>query len=67
MWWNLKEDIFFKLIKDSFRQKRKTLKNNLKEYDLNKVKEILTKYDLDLSVRAESLPIQIFVEIANNL
>jgi len=61
------EDIFFKLIRDSFTQKRKTLRNNLKGYDLSKIEEVLTKYDLDLSVRAEALPIEIFVEISNNL
>ena len=61
------EDIFFKLIRDSFKQKRKTLRNNLKEYDLNKIEDVLSKYNLDLSVRAEMLPIEIFVDIANNL
>ena len=59
--------IFFKLVKDSFTQKRKTLKNNLKNYDLNKIEEILKKYNYNLSVRAEQLPIEIFVAIANNL
>ncbi len=61
------EDIFFKLIRDSFTQKRKTLKNNLKGYDLEKVEEVLKKHNYDLSVRAEALPIEIFVEISNNL
>lgn len=61
------EDLFFKLIRDSFTQKRKTLKNNLSNYDLDKVQEVLKKYNMDLSVRAEALPTEIFVEIANNL
>lgn len=61
------EDVFFKLVRDSFSFKRKTLKNNLKNYDLDKILEVLKKYDLDLSVRAENLPIEIFVEISNNL
>lgn len=61
------EDIFFKLIRDSFTQKRKTLKNNLKGYDLEKVEEVLKKHNYDLSVRAEALPVEIFVEISNNL
>ena len=59
--------VFFKLVRDSFVQKRKTLRNNLKSYDLEKVQEVLSRHDLDLSVRAEQLPIEIFVEIANNL
>lgn len=58
---------FFKLVRDSFVQKRKTLRNNLKSYDLEKVQEVLSKHNLDLSIRAEQLPIEIFVEIANNL
>lgn len=61
------EDTFFKLIRDSFTQKRKTLRTNLKGYDLSKIEEVLTKHNLDLSVRAEALPIEIFVEISNNL
>lgn len=68
---NLKEvtnkELFFKLIRDAFKQKRKTLKNNLKEYNLLKIEEILKKYNYDLSVRAEQLTIDIFIEIANNL
>ena len=61
------EDLFFKLVRDSFTQKRKTLRNNLKGYDLDKINNILKKYNMDLSVRAEQLPIDIFVDIANNL
>jgi len=59
--------LFFSLVKDSFNQKRKTLKNNLKGYDLDKIEEVLRKYNFDLSVRAEQLSIDVFVDIANNL
>lgn len=61
------ERLFFQIVKDSFVQKRKTLKNNLKGYNLEKIEESLNKYGYDLSVRAEQLPIEIFVDIANNL
>ncbi len=61
------EELFFKLIRDAFQFKRKTLKNNLKNYDLTKVAETLKKYDLDLTVRAEHLTIKQFIDIANNL
>ena len=61
------EKLFFKLVKDSFVQKRKTLRNNLKGYDLEKIEEVLKNYGFDLSIRAEQLPIEIFVEIANIL
>ena len=60
-------DLFFKLVRDSFKQKRKTIRNNLKEYDLDKIEEVLKKYNYDLSVRAEQLSIDIFIDIANNL
>lgn len=59
--------LFFKLVKDAFTQKRKTLKNNLKGYDLDIIESVLKEYNLDLSVRAEQLPIEIFVNIANKL
>ena len=66
--YNLKdENVFFKLVRDSFVQKRKTLRNNLKAYDLNIIETVLNKYGYDLSVRAENLSIDIFVDIANNL
>lgn len=60
-------ELFFKLIRDSFKFKRKTLRNNLKGYDLDKVAKVLEKYNLDLMVRAETLPLQVFVDISNNL
>lgn len=63
----LNKELFFKLVKDSFKQKRKTLRNNLKEYNLEKIEEILKKYNYDLSIRAEQLDIDIFIDIANNL
>lgn len=61
------EELLFKLIKDSFKQKRKNLRNNLKGYDLENISKTLSKYNLDLTVRAEALPLEIFVDIANNL
>ena len=61
------KELFFKLVKDSFTQKRKTLRNNLKQYNLEKIEEVLKQYNFDLSVRAEQLPIDVFVDISNNL
>ncbi len=61
------EELFFQLVRDSFTQKRKTLRNNLKNYPQDKILAVLQKYGYDLSVRAEQLPIELFVEIANNL
>ena len=61
------KDLFFKLIRDSFKKKRKTIKNNLKEYDLSKIEKTLEKYNYSLSSRAEELKVEIFVDMANNL
>lgn len=61
------QSLFFRLVRDSFKQKRKNLRNNLKEYDLEQIESILQKHNLDLTARAEQLPIEIFVEISNNL
>ena len=60
-------NFFEKLVRDSFQYKRKTLRNNLKGYDLDKVNKVLEKYGKDLSVRAEALDVEVFVEIANEL
>ena len=60
-------ELFFKLVRDSFRFKRKTLRNNLKDYDLIKIAKVLENYHLDLSVRAENLSLEIFVDISNQL
>ena len=59
------EKYFIKLVKDSFHQKRKTLRNNLKTYDLTKIEKVLKKHGFSLNVRAEELPLSIFVEMAN--
>lgn len=61
------EKLFFKVVKDSFQFKRKNLRNNLKNYDLNAIFLVLEKYGYDLTVRAEQLSVEIFVEIANQL
>ena len=58
---------FEKLIRDSFQFKRKTLRNNLKNYDLKIVEEVLKEYGFDLTVRAENLSTEIFAKISNAL
>ena len=60
-------EIFNRLVRDSFKYKRKNLRNNLKGYDLNKVLKVLNKYEYGLEVRAEALSLEVFVDIANEL
>ncbi len=61
------ENLFFKLVKDSFQYKRKNLKNNLKGYDLDIIENVLGAYGLSLQARAEQLSLEIFVAISNAL
>ena len=58
---------FEKLIKDSFKYKRKNLRNNLKEYDLILIESILNKNNYSLSDRAEDISVEVYVEVANYL
>ena len=58
---------FKRLVRDSFKYKRKNIKNNLKNYDLDRVLKVLKKYNFGLEVRAEALSLEIFVDICNEL
>lgn len=60
-------NVFKKLVNDSFRFKRKTIKNNLFDYDLTIIKNILEKNGYSLSSRAEEISLCTFCEISNSL
>ena len=60
-------DYYQKFIRDAFQFKRKTLRNNLKNYNLTIISNLLETNGFNLSSRAEMIPYQIFVEIANEL
>jgi 16S rRNA (adenine1518-N6/adenine1519-N6)-dimethyltransferase len=64
---HVNEEKFNKIIRDSFKFKRKSIKNNLKGYDLNTVEEILKKHNKSLLDRAETFPLEVFIDLANNL
>lgn len=59
--------LFDRFIKDAFQYKRKNLRNNLKGYDFNKVNEVLEKYHYSLNDRAEMIPVNVYVDVVNNL
>ena len=61
------EKLFLNIVRDSFRFKRKTLKNNLKDYDWNIIKDYLDKNDIKETVRAEELSLEDYISISNNL
>ena len=60
-------DVFSKLVHDSFRFKRKTLYNNLRDYPKEKLEPILMKHGFTFQTRAEAIPYEVFVEMANVL
>lgn len=64
---SVSKKLYFNFLKEAFSHKRKTLKNNIKSYDFNKVKEVLNKYNLSDNVRAENIRENIYIDIVNNL
>ncbi len=58
---------FDNLIRDAFKYKRKNIRNNLKNYNLEIILDVLKKYNFDLTSRAEELPLEVFVEMSNSL
>ncbi len=61
------EKFFFEFVRTAFTMKRKNLRNNLKKYNLEKIEEILHKYNLSLQDRAENVSLECFIDIVNNL
>ncbi len=58
------EQVLFDLIKASFRQRRKTIKNNLETYlrDID-VKEVLNRASIDANLRAQELILADFIRL----
>lgn len=63
------EKHFFRLIKDAFCQRRKTLVNNLKQTGYNKdiVLKVLTDLNISPSIRSEALDVSDFVKLSDYL
>lgn len=64
------EKIFFKLIKVSFMQRRKTFLNGVSNSGLiekTKLKQILDKININENVRGENLSLEQFAEISNKI
>ena len=60
-------DFFETIVRNSFQFKRKTIRNNLKKYDLSIVEEVLIKHGFNLNTRAEDLGVEVFVDLTNAL
>ncbi len=63
------EKFFFKIIRDAFCQRRKTLVNNLKQTNYSKedVVEVLNELGIPLEIRSEALAVEDFVHISDML
>ena len=64
---NIDIEKFNNFIKNAFQFKRKNLKNNLKKYDLKQIDQILQKHGYSLNDRAENIPLEVFMDIVDNL
>lgn len=66
MYQALNEEHFFRFIRDAFKQRRKTLNNNLSsEYDKEFISKMFNDNNIKLNVRAEELSIKDFVDLDN--
>ena len=63
----ISEANMFQLVKDAFRHKRKNLRNNLNNYDLDLIERLLMPLNYDLTVRAEQLPVDFFIKLSNEI
>ena len=63
---NIDENDFFEFVRDAFQHKRKTIKNNLYMYNLDKIDVILKKHGYSLTSRAEQIPLDVFIELYQN-
>lgn len=61
----LDDTFFFQFVRDCFKQKRKTLRNNLKMYDLDILEPLFQSHGYSLQDRAEKIPLEVFVSIVN--
>ncbi len=63
------KEIFFKVVRSAFNQRRKTIQNSLSSKELNiskeKIKEILTLCNIDPQKRAENLTAEDFAKISS--
>lgn len=62
------EDLFFKIIKENFTKRRKTILNSLSSIiDKEKLKMILEELDINENIRGEELSIKQYADITNKI
>jgi len=62
-----REELFFKLVKTGFAQKRKTLSGNLKKVFGDRAISALTRCGLSEKIRAEDVPLEKWIELAKEI
>ena len=62
---NINNEVFEKIVKVSFSQRRKKIKNNLDQLDINTI-SLLELSNIDPDVRAENIDIEGFLRISKN-
>lgn len=63
----INENHFYELVRESFKFKRKTLKNNLGSYNFDIINKYFKENNIPVNVRAEQLSIENFIDISNAL
>ncbi|HSL85636.1 MAG TPA: 16S rRNA (adenine(1518)-N(6)/adenine(1519)-N(6))-dimethyltransferase RsmA [Bacteroidales bacterium] len=65
----LDETLFFKIVRQVFNMRRKTLSNNLKAlgYSREFIEEVLEKAGIDIRARGETLTVEKFADLANTI
>lgn len=62
------EKLFFKIIRTAFNQRRKTLRNSLKDMiSENRLEDFFKKYNLDSNIRPECLNLEDFANLVNTI
>ena len=64
---NVSEEMFFKIVKAGFAQKRKKLSGNLKKLFGNRTEKIFSDLTLDPRIRAEDVGLSVWLSLAKNL
>tara|TARA_B100001769_G_scaffold80699_1_gene61206 strand:- start:136 stop:990 length:855 start_codon:yes stop_codon:yes gene_type:complete len=62
---NINNEVFEKIVKICFSQRRKKVKNNLDQLNINTI-SLLELSNIDPNIRAENIDIQGFIRISNN-
>ena len=62
---NINRDKFFTFVKACFKQRRKTLNNNLREFieDKDIIESIYNKSGIDKNIRAQQISLDKFIEL----